>query len=116
MQAGVDEEGARLGFALADHVAGFVDDEEVAGPQLAPVGAVGVEQEPSWLARHGKAEVVVDALVEAVHHRRTEDHRKVGTRTVGVGHHVAAHDGTFVNRFRHSPMPSTATVTTSSRR
>src|SRR6476469_8108213 len=42
------------------------DRERIARAQLRPVRAGGIEQEAIAPARHGEAEVVVDALVEAV--------------------------------------------------
>ena len=76
-------------------VAGLVDHEEVAGPQLAPVRTVRVEQEPAGLAGNGQAEVVVDALVEAVQHRGAEDHGELDTGALTGVHEPLFMTGPF---------------------
>ena len=77
VQAGVEPEGGQLGVALALDVAVAVDDEQVARPQLGPVRAVRVEEEPVGSPGHGQADVVVDALVEPVQHRSPQDRDEV---------------------------------------
>ena len=67
MRAEVDGEGRDVELAVTRQpLAAQADREQVARAQLRPVRPVGVEQEAVAAARHGQAEVVVDALVEAV--------------------------------------------------
>ena len=77
VQPGVEPEGSQLGLARPLDPAGAVDDQQVGRPQLRPVGAVRVQQEPVGLARHREADVVVDPLVEAVQHGGAQDRDEV---------------------------------------
>ena len=63
----MNREGRHVEHTVArEPFAAEADREQVARAQLGPVRAVGIEQEAVAPARHGQAEVIVDALVEAV--------------------------------------------------
>jgi hypothetical protein len=77
----MDVEGRRLPRPFSfDHRAVGVDQMQAAGRDLGPVKAVGIEQEAIALARQGKAEVVVDSLVEPEAHRQPQGRREVHAR------------------------------------
>ena len=81
VHAAVDHERRRLPLALAlDDVAVEVDGEDVGRAQLGPVRAVAVQQEAVVATGHGEREVVVDALVVAVHRGRAEGGSEVDLR------------------------------------
>ena len=81
VRAAVDHERRRVPLAGSlDDVAVEVDGEDVGRAQLRPVRAVAVEQEQVVTAGDGEAEVVVDALVEAVQRGRPEAGREIDLR------------------------------------
>ena len=69
MDRRMDEKGRVLdGSAAAQNLAVQVDDEEVARLYLRPMQAEWRQEEPVLVTRHQQRQVVVDALVVAVHH------------------------------------------------
>ena len=63
--AGVNEEGRILhGVAALQDAAVLVGQDQVAGTQLAPVEAHGIDQKPVTVVRNGQAEVVADSLAQ----------------------------------------------------
>ena len=78
MGAEVDREGRHVELALARQpLAAEADREQIARAHLRPVRAVRIEQEAVVAAGDDQAEVVVDALVEAVERGGAERGREL---------------------------------------
>jgi len=62
---GVDEERGWFGRPLArDHIAGWIDNQQVAHLQLRPMHALGIEQKSIGRAGDEEAEVITHALAQ----------------------------------------------------
>jgi hypothetical protein len=81
MDRGMDEEGGILDRPIAlQDIAGEIDHQEVARPDLRPVQAMGGKQETVVETGDHQGEVVVDPLVQPEHHRQAVACRKVDPR------------------------------------
>ena len=65
VNSGVDEERGWFGRPLAgDHVAGWIDNQQIAHPQFGPMHALGIEQKSIGRAGDDEAEVIAYALAQ----------------------------------------------------